>query len=165
MPVIESQIDIMVAVHFNLDSVRDDLISESAIKAFRLIDSYLFKNKTFNGQFANALRNVCRQVTLDHLRRMRIKPKTEQIRADYPTTHKFPDPFHTVENDILEACNCELDVAVVQRRANGMIQQAIADELGISRTQVINRLRNIEERYRWRQTERTHERFTIRKAS
>jgi DNA-directed RNA polymerase specialized sigma24 family protein len=166
LPVIESQVDIMVAVYHGLKNVRDDLVSESVIKAFRLIDQYLQKNSAFDGQFSNTLRNVCRQVTWDYLRKEFVRrPNLEPIRVDHPDYHIFPDPFHTAENDILNACSSNKEVTIVSRRAEGATLQTIADELDISRTQVINRLEKIFNRYKWAQIERNHGRFTVEEAS
>lgn len=166
LPVIEAQIDIMVAVYYNLEDERDDLVSESVVKAFRLIDQYFEKNKDFNGQFANALRNVCRQVTWDFLRKEVLgRQETRTIYDCHTDNFTFPEDEPTVLDDILASCKDDLDVAIVERRVAGEIQQTIADDLGISRTQLINRLKAIGERYKWRQIERGHDGITIREAS
>lgn len=166
LPVIEAQIDVMVAVYYGLEEFRGDLISESAIKAFRLIDDYLDKNANFNGQFANALRNVCRQVTWDYMRKELLrKLETHTIYDCHEDNFTFPELESTVLDDVIGSCHDERDVEIVWRRAAGEIQKVIADDLGISRTQLIYRLKAIGERYNWLQTERKHGRLTLREAS
>jgi DNA-directed RNA polymerase specialized sigma24 family protein len=156
----------MCSAYRDLQSFRDDLISDAVIKVFRVIDDYLVKNKDFNGQFANICRNACRQVTWDFMRReFKRRPATYTLYDRHEDGFTFPDIECTVEHDVFDACNDERDTAIVTRRAAGETQQKIADDLGISRTQVINRLNKIGERYKWTQVERDHDRLTVRKVT
>ena len=166
LPTIESQIGIMVAVHYNLEPYKDDLISDATIKAFRLVEQYLEKKADFNRQFTNSLRNVCRQVTWDFLRKEHLSGhKTRTLYDQHEDNFQFPDLSNTVESDILDSCEDERDAAIVSRRAAGQTQRQIAEDLNITRSKLIYRLKKIRERYAWIQIERKHGRITIRETS